>query len=145
MTSTVTYGGGLRTQAVHLQSGSPIETDAPTDNHGQGARFSPTDLIGTALASCMLTTIAIRARALEGPLKGVGIDVRKVMSATPPRRIAGLELTFHYPPGADFPAEQRAEVERIAWSCPVKESLHPDIRLDVDFNWSSLNRQTVMP
>jgi uncharacterized OsmC-like protein len=145
MTSTVTYGGGLRTEAIHLQSGSPIETDAPTDNHGQGARFSPTDLIGTALASCMLTTIAIRAKALEERLRGVRIDVCKVMSATPPRRIAELHLTFHYPPGSAYTAEQRAEMERIAWSCPVKESLHPDIRLEVDFNWPSHTSENPLP
>jgi len=145
MTSTVTYGGGLRTEAIHLQSGSPIETDAPTDNQGQGARFSPTDLIGTALASCMLTTIAIRAKALEDRLRGVRIDVRKVMSTTPPRRITELHLTFHYPPGAAFTSDQRAEMERIAWSCPVKESLHPDLRLEVDFNWDALATENLRP
>jgi putative redox protein len=137
MTSTVTYEGALRTEAVHLQSGSTMETDAPTDNHGKGERFSPTDLIGTALASCMLTTIAIRARALEDILKGVRIDTRKVMSATPPRKIAEIHLTYNYPQGFSATPEQRSEMERIAWSCPVKESLHPDIRLEVDFNWPS--------
>lgn len=145
MTSTVTYEGLLRTEAVHLQSGTAIETDAPTDNQGKGERFSPTDLIGTALASCMLTTIAIRARALEEKLRGVRADVLKVMSTTPPRKISELHIRFHYPSGFLASAEEQADMERIAWSCPVKESLHPDIRLVVDFNWTSLHTEMMKP
>lgn len=134
MTSCVIYDGNLRTTSTHLQSGSTFETDAPTDNQGLGARFSPTDLIGTALAACILTTMAIRARALEGLIQGVRIDVEKIMSAHP-RRISGLHLTFHYPPGFSATAAQQSELEHIAMTCPVKESLHPGIDLQVDFNW----------
>lgn len=134
MTSSVIYDGDLRTTCTHLQSGSLFETDAPTDNQGKGERFSPTDLVGTALASCMLTTQAIRARALEGLIKGIRIDVNKVM-ASHPRRISALHLTFHYPPGFSVTPEQRTELEHIAMTCPVKESIHPDISLVVDFNW----------
>ena len=93
MTSRVTYTGELRTLASHLQSGSSIETDAPTDNHGKGERFSPTDLIGTSLAACMLTTMAIRAKELEQKLKGAYTETEKIMSAAP-RRISGINITF---------------------------------------------------
>ncbi len=134
MTSHVIYDGDLRTTCTHLQSGSVFETDAPTDNQGKGERFSPTDLVGTALASCMLTTMAIRARALEGMIRGIRIDVKKVMASNP-RRISELHLTFHYPPGFSSTPEQRKELEHIALTCPVKESIHPDIALHLDFNW----------
>jgi uncharacterized OsmC-like protein len=134
MTSTVVYDGELRTSCTHLQSGSVFETDAPTDNQGKGARFSPTDLVGTALASCMLTTMAIRARALEDMIRGIRIDILKVMASNP-RRISGLHLTYHYPPGFSATPEQRKELEHIAMTCPVKESIHPDIALEIDFNW----------
>ena len=134
MTSSVIYQGGLRTVCKHIQSASIIETDAPTDNQGKGERFSPTDLVGTALAGCMLTTMAIRARAMEEKLQGVWVDVRKVMSAAP-RRISALHLTFHYPLGFTSTQEQRDELEHIAMTCPVKESIHPGIDLQIDFNW----------
>ena len=111
-----------------------FETDAPTDNQGKGERFSPTDLVGTALASCMLTTMAIRAKHMEKALKGVKISVLKVMSPNP-RRISGLHLTFIYPEGFTATPEQQLELEQIAMTCPVKESIHPGIDLKVDFNW----------
>lgn len=134
MTSTVTYTGDLRTLASHLQSGSTIETDAPTDNHGKGERFSPTDLIGTSLAACILTTMAIRAKQLEGKLKGVVTQTEKIMSAAP-RRISGINITFHWPTENSYTEEERTILEDIAWTCPVKESIHPDIKLTIDFNW----------
>ena len=134
MTSTVIYEGTLRTVATHIQSGSSFETDAPTDNQGKGDRFSPTDLVGTALASCMLTTMAIKARHMEEALKGVNISVLKIMSANP-RRISGLHLTFNYPVGFQATGSQKEELENIAMTCPVKESIHPGIDLKVDFNW----------
>lgn len=134
MTSSVIYEGKLRTVATHLQSGSNFETDAPTDNQGKGERFSPTDLVGTALASCMLTTMAIRARHMEPVLQGVRIDVLKTMAANP-RRVSALDLTFHFPAGFKATEAQRKELEEIAWTCPVKESIHPEINLNVVFNW----------
>ena len=134
MTSNVIYEGSLRTVATHLQSRSDFETDAPTDNQGKGERFSPTDLVGTALASCMLTTIAIKAKHMEQALKGVSIDVLKIMASNP-RRISGLNLTFHFPPGFKASREDQAALENIAMTCPVKESIHPDINLQVSFNW----------
>jgi uncharacterized OsmC-like protein len=135
MTSSVIYEGNLRTVATHLQSGSSFETDAPTDNQGKGERFSPTDLVGTSLAACMLTTMAIRARTLEPQIRGVRIDVLKTMAVNP-RRISQLDLTFHFPAAADLSESEKKELEQIAWTCPVKESIHPDIQLNVWFNWS---------
>lgn len=134
MTSSVIYTGDLRTECIHLQSGSMMETDAPTDNQGQGLRFSPTDLLATSLASCMLTTMAIRARDLEQVLQKVRVDTEKIMSWQP-RRVSRINLTFHYPDSFSLPAERKEELEKIAWSCPVKESLHPSIEIHVNFNW----------
>ena len=134
MTSTVSYTGELRTLATHLQSGSIFETDAPTDNQGKGARFSPTDLIGTSLAACMLTTIAIRAKDLEEKLKGTLVTTEKIMTAAP-RKIGTIKITFSWSKSVNFSVEERIRIEEIAWSCPVKESIHPSISLNVDFNW----------
>jgi uncharacterized OsmC-like protein len=134
MTSSVIYEGGLRTTCTHLQSGSFFETDAPTDNQGKGERFSPTDLVATSLASCMLTTMGIRAKDLEPAIRQIRVDAEKIMSANP-RRISRINLTFHYPEGFSLAPERRQELEQIAWTCPVKESIHPDIVLDINFNW----------
>jgi hypothetical protein len=135
MTSTVTYSGELRTLATHLQSGSSIETDAPTDNQGKGARFSPTDLIGTSLASCMITTMAIRAKDLESKLIGTTAETEKIMTSNPRRKIGGINITFHWNKDSVFSEEEKSRLEEIAWTCPVKESIHPDIQLQVNFNW----------
>lgn len=134
MTSTITYKGALRTDCLHVQSGSAIETDAPTDNQGKGERFSPTDLIATALASCMLTTMAIRARELEDKIIDMKIEVEKIMSSNP-RRISHIKLKFISPVHFSPSLEQQKILEQIALTCPVKESIHPDITLDIDFNW----------
>ncbi len=135
MTSSVTYTGELRTLATHLQSGSSFETDAPTDNQGKGARFSPTDLIGTSLASCMITTMAIRAKDLEAKLIGLKAETEKIMTSIPRRKIGGINITFHWTTGVEFTQEEKARLEEIAWNCPVKESIHSDIKVDVNFNW----------
>jgi len=136
MTSSVVYSGDLRTECIHLQSGSVFETDAPTDNQGKGLRFSPTDLLATSLASCMLTTMAIKAHDLEEQLRLVRIDTEKIMSWHP-RRVSRINLTFHYPESFSVSPDRKVELEKIAWSCPVKESLHPSIEIHVDFNWPS--------
>ncbi|MFZ9661989.1 MAG: OsmC family protein [Chitinophagaceae bacterium] len=134
MTSLITYKGALRTDCLHLQSGSSIETDAPTDNQGKGERFSPTDLIATSLASCMLTTMAIRAKELEDKIVNMKIEVEKVMGVNP-RRIAQIKLHFHCPEHFRPSKEEQITLEQIALTCPVKESIHPDIKLDINFNW----------
>jgi uncharacterized OsmC-like protein len=135
MTSTVTYSGELRTLATHLQSGSSFETDAPTDNQGKGARFSPTDLIGTSLASCMITTMTIKAKDLESKLIGLKAETEKIMTSIPRRKIGGINIIFHWPAGTTFSNEEKVRLEEIAWTCPVKESIHPDIKIEVNFNW----------
>lgn len=137
MTSTVTYTGELRTLATHLQSSSVIETDAPTDNQGKGERFSPTDLIGTALAACMLTTMAIRARDLEPRIRGCSTSTEKIMTSHPRRKIGGIRIIFHWPKEAQFSEKEKHLLEEIAYTCPVKESIHPEIELTIDFNWSN--------
>ena len=134
MTSQVIYKGDLRTLASHLQSGSTIETDAPTDNNGMGARFSPTDLIGTSLASCILTTMAIRAKDLDNKLIGVSIQTEKFMEANP-RRISRIDIHFSWPDGIIFSEDERNRLNEIALSCPVKESIHPNILLTINYNW----------
>src|ERR1700753_184831 len=126
MTSTVIYEGELRTVARHLKSGTSIETDAPTDNQGKGERFSPTDLVATALASCMATTMGLKARGLDVDLRGLKIDVTKHMAADP-RRISKIDVHIQFPAG--FSADEKARVilERTARTCPVVQSLHPDL------------------
>src|SRR5688500_11296206 len=96
MTSTVLYTGELRTYCTHLQSSSSVETDAPTDNHGKGERFSPTDLLATSLATCMITVMGIKARSMGFDLNEIKVEVLKIMKPEP-RRVGGIELTFHIP------------------------------------------------
>src|SRR6187549_1803992 len=96
MTSTVVYNGDLRTTCTHLRSGDNFETDAPVDNNGKGERFSPTDLMSTSLATCMLTVMGIKARSMGFDLNDIKVEVLKIMKADP-RRVSGIELTFHIP------------------------------------------------
>ena len=98
MTSTVIYDGDLRTVATHLQSGTAIQTDAPVDNQGKGGSFSPSDLVATALGSCMLTIMGMKARDMDVDLRGTKIEILKIMKQDP-RRIGGINLTFHFPTG----------------------------------------------
>ena len=134
MTSSVVYEGNLRTVCTHLRSGSVIETDAPVDNNGKGERFSPTDLVATALGTCMLTIMGMRAREMKVDLEGVRIDVEKIMKADP-RRIGGINLTFHIPDSLHVNEDQKATLERAAHTCPVIYSIHPDIKVNVLFHW----------
>jgi len=134
MTSSIVYEGDLRTVATHLRSGSRIETDAPVDNQGKGERFSPSDLVATALGNCMLTIMGMKARDMDIDLTGVNIDVEKIMKADP-RRIGGINLTFHFPDGFNADEKQRLILERAAHTCPVIYSIHPDIAVNVSFNW----------
>ncbi len=135
MTSQITYKGNLRNSAEHTQSGSIIETDAPTDNHGKGERFSPTDIVATALGTCMLTIMGIKARDMNVDLEGTQIDVTKIMAAEP-RRIGGVKLNFTFPKNVITDEKQKAILEKAALTCPVAKSIHPDIHLDVKFNWN---------
>ena len=141
MTSTVVYDENLRTVCTHLRSGTVIETDAPPDNQGKGERFSPSDLVATALASCMLTIMGIKARDMKVDLKGVKVEVEKIMAVNP-RRIGGLNLTFHFPPGFRVTGKEQTILEKAALSCPVFYSIHPDIETNVAFNWK---KDAVLP
>ncbi len=134
MTSTVVYEGDLRTVATHLRSGTQIETDAPVDNQGKGERFSPSDLVATALGCCMMTIMGIKARDLDLDLTNVKITVDKIMKADP-RRIGGVNLTFHFPEGFSATNKQRQVLENAAHTCPVIYSINPDIAVNVQFNW----------
>ena len=135
MTSQIKYEGNLRTVATHLQSESVIETDAPTDNQGKGERFSPTDLVATALGSCMLTIMGINARDMNIDLEGTKIDITKVMVANP-RRIGEIKVEINFPESLKPDEKQKTIIERAAITCPVFESLHPDLKKDVEFRWS---------
>ena len=134
MTSSIIYAGELRTVATHLQSGSVIETDPPVDNQGKGERFSPTDLVATALGSCMVTIMGIKARDMAVDLRGMQVSIQKIMKADP-RRIAGIDLTFEFPDGLQVDEKQKTILERAANTCPVMFSIHPDIGVNVTFNW----------
>jgi len=130
-TATARYEGQLRTEATHTASGTVIQTDAPVDNHGRGEAFSPTDLVGTALGTCILTTMAIVAERHQVNLVGASFKMEKIMSQEPPRRIAQLNVELHLP--ASLSAPDRALMERTAHTCPVALSLNPEIKQEVRF------------
>jgi putative redox protein len=134
MTSSIVYKGQLRTAATHLQSGTAIETDAPTDNQGKGERFSPTDLLATSLGSCMMTIMGIKARDMNIDLSGVQLDIQKHMKSDP-RRVGGVDVTFNFPGGLNLDEKQKTILQNAALTCPVAKSIHPDIEQNVVFNW----------
>lgn len=138
MTSSVLYIGALRTECTHLQSGSAIETDAPTDNNGRGERFSPTDLLANSLATCMLTVMGIKARSMGFDLDGIKIEVLKKMKPDP-RRVGGIELTCSIPDALkNLNERERSILKHTALTCPVIKSLHPDIEVTTDWGaWES--------
>jgi putative redox protein len=127
------YQGDLRTVATHGPSQQQLVTDAPVDNHGKGESFSPTDLVATALGSCMLTVMGIYAQRHEIDLKGTTVSVQKEMTSEPPRRIAKLTTEIRFSLPKTHP--QRETLERIALTCPVHQSLHPDVQKPVQFIW----------
>ena len=138
-TIQINYLGDLRTEDLHLQSGTRIHTDAPTDNQGRGEAFSPTDLVANALGTCMLTTMAIFAHRDGIELAESDASVTKIMSTDPPRRIAKIEIdiTLRAKTGTDEPITdaQKTKLERIAHTCPVALSLHPDVEQAVSIRW----------
>jgi uncharacterized OsmC-like protein len=133
MTAIVTYDTNLRTTCLHLQSGSSFETDAPSDNKGQGARFSPTDLIATGLGSCLITTMGIKAESMDLKLDGAKVDVTKVMMSEP-RRIGKIIIAVTMP-ALNLDEKTKEILEKVGRTCPVERSLHPDIELDISFTW----------
>jgi uncharacterized OsmC-like protein len=133
-TAHITYLGEYRTNATHLQSGTTIITDAPTDNHGKGEAFSPTDLCATSLATCIITTMAIVGNRDGITLEGTEIDVTKIMTSEGPRRIAAIEVTLNIP-AQGISDEQKQKLTNTAHTCPVSLALHPDIKQIIALNW----------
>lgn len=136
MTASILYKGDLRCECIHLQSGTMIETDAPTDNRGKGERFSPTDTVCVALATCMITTIGIRANDMQVNLAGTTLAVTKHMLSEP-RRIGQIEVVIQFPVNLELPEKERLLFQKIGDNCPVMKSIHPDIEVKVDWGgWS---------
>ena len=132
-TAKTTYSGGLRTKAVHLKSNTEIVTDAPVDNHGKGESFSPTDLVATALGSCMLTIMGIKARDKDIDMEGATVEVLKTMASTP-RRISRLDIKMTMP-NKPFSDRDKKVLEAAAKACPVGNSLHPDLEVVTEVIW----------
>ncbi len=133
-TVTAKYLGDLRTECVHVASGTRLVTDAPVDNQGKGEAFSPTDLCATALAACAMTIIGIYGKSHDVDVTGTTIEVTKTMNANP-RRIGKLEVVFTMP-DREYTDKQKLLIERAAHTCPVHLSLHPDVEQVFTFKWA---------
>jgi uncharacterized OsmC-like protein len=134
MTASIIYDGDLRCSATHIQSNSALETDAPTDNRGKGERFSPTDLLCVSLATCMLTTMGIKAADMNVDIRNAKADVTKHMASNP-RRVAKIEVTVSLP--AIDGEKEKLTLENTGTNCPVAKSIHPDIELVLNYNWEN--------
>ena len=132
-TIRTTYIGELRTQAIHVNSGEKLLTDAPVDNQGKGEYFSPTDLVATALASCMLTIMGIIAKRNNFTIDGTEVKSTKIMTISP-RRIGEIIVEIDFP-DMPFTDKEKALLEQSAKICPVAMSLHPDIKQTIIFNF----------
>lgn len=132
-TSKITYLGELRTQATHLGSQQTIITDAPLDNKGKGEAFSPTDLVATALGSCMLTIIGIKLQETDKDIVGATISIKKVMYDAP-RRIGEIHAKVSIPDN-DFTEKEKNIIMQAAYACPVAKSLHPEIKQQIEFEF----------
>jgi len=133
MTAVITYKGDLRCECTHLQSGTIIQTDAPTDNRGKGERFSPTDTVCVALGTCIITTMGIRANDMNVELKETQLEVTKHMLSEP-RRIGKIDIVLNIPP-ITIEEKDKKVLEMIGNNCPVAKSLHPDLEVSIQFNW----------
>lgn len=134
----IEYRGELQTEAVHTPSGSRILTDAPVDNGGKGSTFSPTDLLATALGTCMVTIMGLFAERHGIDLTGTKVSVAKEMLQEPVRRIKRLTVDIAVPLPATHP--KKSALEKAALTCPVHESLHPDVEIPVNFHWNSSSK-----
>ncbi|MBL0183109.1 MAG: OsmC family protein [Chitinophagaceae bacterium] len=134
MTASIVYKGQLRCECTHLQSGTVIETDAPTDNRGKGERFSPTDTVCVALATCIITTMGIKAQDMNIELANTIISVKKHMLSDP-RRIGRIDVTLNFPAGLQIDEKDKIILERVGDNCPVMKSLHPDLQTNVEYAW----------
>ena len=134
MTANVIYKGNLRCEAKHLQSGSMIETDAPTDNKGKGERFSPTDMLCVSLATCIVTTMGIKGADMDIDLTNTSVEVTKHMLPDP-RRVAKIEVKLNMPSALQLDEKDKIILERVGNNCPVTKSLHPDMQVEIQYNW----------
>ncbi len=134
MTASIIYNGALRCACTHVQSGTIIETDAPTDNRGKGERFSPTDSVCVALATCMITTMAIRGTDKNIELKGSVLEVTKHMMADP-RRIGKIDIVLQMRTQEPINSEDKEFLQLVGDNCPVMKSLHPDLQVNVLYTW----------
>ncbi|MBK8520947.1 MAG: OsmC family protein [Ferruginibacter sp.] len=134
MTASIVYKGDLRCDCTHLQSGTVIETDAPTDNRGKGERFSPTDTLCVALATCVVTTMALKANDMGIDLAGTNIAVTKHMLSEP-RRIGKIDVILSFPITLQLEEKDRIILERVGNNCPVAKSLHPDLEVNIEYKW----------
>tara|TARA_B100001996_G_C18564915_1_gene556093 strand:- start:209 stop:622 length:414 start_codon:yes stop_codon:yes gene_type:complete len=132
--SEVIYYGDLKTESKHIKSGNRITTDAPTDNMGEGKSFSPTDLVATSLANCMLTVMGISAYKNKINITGTRAEVNKVMDIEP-RRIKEIHINFYFPD--DYKAEHKKSLENAAINCPVAKSLSRNLIQNIFFNYKS--------
>ncbi len=131
----IDYEGQLRCVAEHMPSGNKVTSDAPVDNQGRGESFSPTDMVATALGTCIVTIMGIIADQREIDLKGLRLIVQKGMSVDLPRRIVRLELQIHVPVSENHP--ERKILEDAAQNCPVQHSIHPEIEVNIDWRWKA--------
>jgi putative redox protein len=129
----IEYQGELHCKAVHGPSGTELNTDAPKDNQGRGESFSPTDLVATALGTCMLTIMGIMARTLTIDIAGTTATVEKEMTDAAPRMIKRLTVKINVP--QSLSPEDQQKLERAAHTCPVHKSLHPDVQTPIEFTW----------
>ena len=137
MTATVVYKGDLRCECTHLQSGTVIETDAPTDNRGKGERFSPTDTLCVALATCAITTMGIKAADMGIDLAGTRLEVTKHMLPDP-RRVGKIDVLLHFPASLILNEKDRIILEKVGNNCPVVKSLHPDLVINMEYRWEQV-------
>ncbi len=134
MTTSILYNGALRCTATHLQSSTIIESDAPIDNRGKGERFSPTDLTATSLGLCLITTIGIKAIDMGINIDGSQVEVTKIMSKEPPRRIAQIDVKVYFKTEALTEKDQQI-LENTGNTCPVAKSLHPEVIQNIEYVW----------
>ncbi len=134
-TSKIVYLGALRTEATHLKSEKTYITDAPVDNNGKGEAFSPTDLAATSLGNCAITVMGIAAQKEGLEFAGTEVYVTKIMSTDSPRRIAEIQVAFHLKTNSVLDDAQKERYQRVAHTCPVALSLHPDVKQVMSFEW----------
>lgn len=134
MTAKIIYKGTLRCEVTHLQSGSIIETDAPTDNRGKGERFSPTDLLCVSLGTCIVTTIGIKGEDMGLDLTNTAVEITKHMLPEP-RRVGKIEIKLFFEKSLMLQEKDKIILERTGNNCPVAKSLHPDMEVNVEYDW----------